>query len=136
SQDEKYRAVSKLTTGILTVIGCVVMVIVVNRVISDLRNLQSWDTFRSIMLAPSLSMLLTPFIYVVVLVSKYELVFMRLSFGIKKSKRLKRYARRRIIMHARLNLKRVQYLLTSHPVDLMQIQNETDVERLFENNTR
>ena len=84
------------------------------------------------MLAPSLSMLLTPFIYIVVLVSKYELVFMRLGFGINKSKRLERYARRRIIMHARLNLKRVQHLLTNHPVDLMHIQNETDVERLFE----
>lgn len=57
------------------VIGIVILAITVSRAISNFQNLLSLDTFRSIALAPLLSLLFTPFVYVMVLISKYELVF-------------------------------------------------------------
>jgi len=135
SLDKKYSAVARLTKGMQVVIGLVILVIALSRAISDLRNLQSLDTVRSIALAPLLSMILSPFLYVMVLIMKYELLFLRLDFGIEKEKGLKRYARRCIIMHTGLSLKRLQHLLTNHAVDLMDIQTKADVDCLVQKMT-
>lgn len=130
SSDKKYSVVSKVTKGVQTVVGFVVLAIVVNRAISDLQTLHSLDTVRSIALAPLLSLLFSPFLYVMVLISKYELVFLRLDLGIEKERRLKQYARRRILMHAGLSLRKLQDLLRNHAVDLMHVQTEAHVDRL------
>ncbi len=132
SLDKKHSAVAKLTKGVLTIIGCVILAIVLSRAISDLQNLQSLDTVRSIALAPLLSVLLLPFLYVLLLISKYESVFHRLNLGIDKERGLKRYARRRILMHAGFRLRRLQHLLRHHAGDLMHIQSEADVHRFLD----
>lgn len=132
SSDEKGSVVAKVTKGAQTVVGFVILAIVASRAISDLQTLHSLDTFRSITLAPLLSLLFSPFLYVMVLISKYELVFLRLNFGMEKERGLKRYARRRILMHAGLSLRKLQHLLRNHAVDLMHIQTEADVDRLVQ----
>ncbi|MFC1547333.1 hypothetical protein ACFL5M_02280 [Candidatus Neomarinimicrobiota bacterium] len=129
--DEKNQAVSKLTKGVQIVIGFVILAIVVSRAILDWQNLQSLDTVRSVLLAPLLSLILCPFLYIMVLISKYELIFLRINLGIDKEKSLKRYARLRIVLHTRLSLRKLQYLLRKHAADLMQIQTEFDVDRLI-----
>ncbi|MFC1484646.1 hypothetical protein ACFL6Q_06330, partial [Candidatus Neomarinimicrobiota bacterium] len=79
--DEKNQAVSKLTKGVQIVIGFVILAIVVSRAILDWQNLQSLDTVRSVLLAPLLSLILCPFLYIMVLISKYELIFLRINLG-------------------------------------------------------
>jgi len=130
--DEKYSAVAKMTQRAQMVIGIVILAITVSRAISNFQNLLSLDTFRSIALAPLLSLLFTPFLYVMVLISKYELVFLRLNFGMEKERGLKRYARRRILIYAGLSLRKLQHLLRNHAGDLMRIQTEADVDRLVQ----
>jgi len=133
--DKEYSAVAKVTKGALTVVGFVILAIIVYHAISDLQTLHSLNTVRSIALAPLLSVLFSPFLYVMVLISKYELVFLRLDFGMEKERGLKRYARRRILMHAGFSLKKLQLLLRNHAVDLIHIQTEADVDRLVQPRT-
>jgi len=109
-------------------VGFVIFGIVISRAAHDLQNLASLDTARSIALAPLLSVLLFPFIYVALLISQYELVFIRLDFGTDKPPKLRRYARQKIILHAGLSLKRLQHLLRNHMVDLMHVAKESDVD--------
>ena len=45
-------------------------------------------------------------------------------------KRIMRYARRKILMHAGLSLRKLQHILKNHTADLMHIQTEDDVERI------
>jgi len=132
SSDKKYSAVVKVTKRAQAVVGFIVLAIIVSRAISDLQTLKSLDTFRSITLAPLLSLLFSPFLYIMVLIAKYELVFLRLESGMEKERGLKRYARRRIVMYAGLSLKKLQHLLRNHAVDLMHIQMEADVDRLVQ----
>ncbi|MBE3573528.1 MAG: hypothetical protein IMW95_11385 [Moorella humiferrea] len=132
SSDEKYSAVAKITKWVQMIISFVILAIVVNRAISNFQTLLSLDTFRSIALAPLLSLLFTPFLYVMALISKYELVFLRLNFGLEKERRLKRYARRRILIYAGLSLRKLQHLLRNHAADLMHIQTKADVDRLVQ----
>jgi len=132
NSDEKYFVVAKITKWVQMVISFVILAIVFNRAISNFQTLLSLDTFRSIALAPLLSLLFTPFLYVMVLISKYELVFLRLNFGLEKERGLKRYARRRILIYAGLSLRKLQHLLRNHAADLMHIQTKADVDRLVQ----
>ena len=102
--------------------------IVFSRAAHDLQNLASLDTAKSIALAPLLSVLLFPVIYVALVMSQYELVFIRLDFGIDKTPKLRRYARQKIILHAGFSQKRLQYLLNNHMVDVMHVAEESDVD--------
>ena len=133
--DEKYSAVARLTKAMQPAIGLVILAIAVGRAVSDMRNLQSPDTLRSIALAPLLCVFLCPFLYLTVLVARYESVFVRVGFGLERNGRLKRYARRRIIMHAGLSLKRLERLLRTHALGLMHVQTKSDVDSLFQPST-
>lgn len=133
SSDKKTSGVARFSQGMQTIIGLIILCVVFSRAISDLRNLTSLDTVRSIILIPLLSTLLSPFIYIVVLISKYELIFLRL--GTEKDKRLKRYARRCIILHVGFSLTRLHLLLRSSTFDLMHIQTEADIDRLLQSST-
>jgi len=129
--DKEYSAVSKLMNGIQIIVGLVILSFALSHAISDLHNLKSFDTFRSIALAPSLCLLFSPLLYAMVLISNYELVFLRLTLGREKETKLKRYAHRRILAYAGLSLKRVQQLLTNHAGDIMHLETEADVDRLL-----
>jgi len=131
SLDKKHCAVARLISGVQTIIVFVILAILLNRAISDLQSLHNVDTARSIALAPLLSLFLSPFLYVLALVFRYELLFLRLSCGNEKGAKLRQYARRRILMYAGLSLGRLQNLLRHHAVDLMRIQTEADVNRLL-----
>lgn len=132
SMNEEHAIVARLAKGIQMIAGFVILGIAVNRAVADFQNLKSLDTFRSIALAPFLSALMFPFIYVMLVISKYELVFLRLNRGSEKTRSLKHYAQRKIIMHAGLSLKRLQHLLRNHMVDLMHIQTESDVDSFLD----
>lgn len=123
--------VAKLTKGLLTLAGLIILVNAVTRAVADLNNLGSMDTIRSIALAPLLSVLFTPFLYLLVLVSNYEQFLLRLNIGLEKSKEVKRYARRQIIMFVGLSMNRLHHLLRSHAFDLMRVQTKADVDRLL-----
>lgn len=104
--EEKYSAVEKITDNLQIIFGLVILGIVVGHAIADLQNLSSMDTLRSIALVPVLSLLLTPYIYVLLLYSNYEQVFIRLNTGREKDKAITRYARRKILLYAGIRLHR------------------------------
>lgn len=128
SMNEKHAIIAKLAKGIQIVAGFVILAVAVTRAVEDFQNLKSLDTFRSIALAPLLSVLMFPFIYIMLVISRYEFVFIRLDFGGEKTRSLRRYARRQIMMHAGFSLKRLQHLLRNHMSDLMHIEKESDVD--------
>lgn len=132
SMNEEHAIVARVAQGIQIVAGLVILVVAINLAVSDFQNLKSLDTFRSIALAPLMSVLMFPFIYILIVFSKYELLFIRLDFGSEKTRSLERYARHGIMMYAGLSLKRLQYLLGNHIVDIMHVQTESDVDRFLE----
>jgi len=132
SAKEENTSVAKVTKGAQIAIGLVVLGVAISRAIVDMQNLASLSTLRSVILIPLLSVLMFPFIYVMLVFSQYEFVFLRLELGPKKTQELKRYARRRIMMYAGLSLRRLQYLLKNHTVDLMYIESESEIDRFLQ----
>lgn len=131
STDKKFAELSKFTKGIQVVVGCAIVVIAIGRAILDWHNLASFDSFRSIALAPILCLLFTPFLYIAALISNYQQVFVRLNIGVEKEAKFKRYVRRRVILHVGLSLRRLQHLDRNYAADFMRVETKDDVDRLL-----
>jgi len=123
--------VANFTQGLQALIGFAILAIAVIRAVSDLTTLGSVDTLRRVALAPLLSLLFIPCLYALVLASKYQQVFLRLDIGPKKDPAVKRYARRRILAHVGLSMRKIHLLLRNHAADLTRIQTEDDVDRIL-----
>lgn len=130
--DEKNTSVAKLTNGLLIIIGIVILIFAISNVVSDYKNFVSLDTLRKFLLPPVLTILFLPFIYFMVLFSTYEQLFVQLNLGYEKSKKLKRYAKRKIIQHCLLSLKKVKKALNTNIYNLKVIRYEEDVDKLIE----
>ena len=129
--DKKYSAVARLTTGLQALIGIAVLVLAIFKAISDYGNLLSIESLRSLLLPPALSVLFSPFIYLMLLFSTYELLFVRLKIGPYKDKTLRQYAKRRITVHVGLSLRKVKEFLRNKAIDLMKIQSRSDVDKML-----
>jgi hypothetical protein len=130
-KDKKYSSVIKIINGLYVIIGVVIMFYVISNVVSDYRNIVSLDTLRNILLAPLLTISFLPFIYFMMLFVAYESLFVRLNLGYEKSNKLKRYAKRKIIKHCLLSLKKVSRALNMKTYNLMHIRNKEDVDKMI-----
>jgi hypothetical protein len=130
--DEKNSSVAKLMNGLLIIIGIVILIFAISNVVPDYKNFVSLDTLRKFLLPPLLTILFLPFIYFMVLFSTYEQLFVQLNLGYEKSKKLKSYAKRKIIQHCLLSLKKVKKALNTNTFNLKVIRYEEDVDKLIE----
>lgn len=126
---KEFNAASKVLKGVQAILGMTILAAAVHRAWADWQNLESLDTLRSVALAPILTVSLLPFLYLLVLYAKYEIVFVRLDFGPPMPHGLKRYAHMRILMHAGLHLGRLENLLDGHMADLAFARTESEVDR-------
>jgi len=131
SMNKEHLPVANITTGLLSVGGLVILGIALRGAIADLHRLNSLATVRSIALAPVLSVCMFPFVYIMLVISQYEQLFIRIDSGTEKPTRLKRYIRRRVMMHAGLRLSRLRDLQRHHMVDLMHVGNDEDADRIL-----
>jgi hypothetical protein len=129
--NEKHAAVSRLTSFLLGIIGVVILSFVTLRAIGDFQNLGSMNTVRTIAFPPLISIAFVPFIYALVIIVAYENIFMRLAFGPTKAPDVVRYAKRRILLHCGLSLRRLRAFAKRPSYEIMQIESVADVDRLF-----
>lgn len=129
--DERNAIVAKFTTSLLAVIGFAIFGFVVSRAIDDFRNLGTLDTVRTIVFPPLMSIAFVPFIYVLVVIVTYESLFIRFAVGRDKAPDVVRYAKRRIFFHCGLSLRRLRAFAKRPPFEIMQVESNADVDRLF-----
>ena len=115
--------------GLQIVIGVIILIYVISRVVSDYKNFISLNTLRDFLLAPLLSVAFSPFVYLFLLFTQYELLFIRLKLGKEKSKELKKYAKIRIIKYCLLSPKKIRKILKNH--DLIYIERKEDIDKII-----
>ncbi len=126
-EKNEFDMVSKLIKVLLSIIGLSVIIYVISHAISDYNNLGSYDTIRSVLVAPLLTISFLPLVYFILVFSAYENLFIRLDLGPEKSKELKKAATKEIIFYCKLNLKKLSRALNMNTYNIMQIRNEKDV---------
>ena len=130
--NEEHAIVAKIIKRIQVIIGFVIIGHAVYQAIVNYQDFKSLDTARDIALVPLLTALLIPFIYILFIIRQYSEVFLRLNLGAEKSRRLKRYAKRRIIIYAGFRFKRLRYLLKNHTMDIKHAKVKSDIDYILD----
>lgn len=128
--DESNALAAKMSKFLLGAIGVVVLGFAISCAVSDYQNLGTMNTIRGIAFPPLMSVLLVPFICVLIIIVDYENVFTRLAIGREKPTTVVSYAKWRIFFHCGLSRRRLRNLI-SRPREIMQIETNEDVDRLL-----
>jgi hypothetical protein len=127
----KYARVAKLIRVLQALVGFGVLGCATTQAVAHLNAVQAADALRSVLLAPVLSLLFVPFIYFLVLVTTYESLFLRLKLRSPSDPAVERYAKRKLIRHLGLRLRKVRTFMRAHAWDLTQIRTRADIDILL-----
>ncbi|MEN6305052.1 MAG: hypothetical protein ABFD96_20130 [Armatimonadia bacterium] len=132
ANDEENLVVFNITQVMLMLLGAAVIGYAIYSAAADLQHFATTDTIKSVMLAPALSVLFAPCLYLAMLMATYEQFLVGLRMGNPKTPYLMTYARRRILMYGGLSIRRVRHLRDSHWGDIMHISSRQDVDRIVD----
>lgn len=127
---QEHESVKKLSENLLSIIGLIILTLAVIKAFGDFSNFSSTENLRRFLLPVILSFLSLPYLYLLVLVSNYEQLFLKLEFGQNKDKKVKRAAKRVIIKHCLLSLRKTIKAQNMTIYNLVSIRNENDVNNL------
>lgn len=128
---KEHRSVEKLTTALQILVGGGVLVVAVVKALANFRALQNFDSIRQLLLPFALSLFIVPCVYIILLVTRYEMLFLQLRLGREKPRAVTRYAKRRLFCHLGVNVGKVGGFTREHSFDLMQLELKEDVDRLL-----
>lgn len=129
--EEDHALITNITMGLQIIVSLIIVVSATLKAIADYENLGGIDTVRSLLLPAVLTVLFSPCLYLMLLLMNYEELFVRLKLGPEKDKDLKRYAKRRIILHNGFRLKRAREFLKSNSLNLIRIRSRDDVDKIL-----
>lgn len=129
---EGYKPIARVMTNILVIVGLSLLIYSTIQAVSQYSDWWTINTVRKILLAPLLSILFSPFVYMLLVYSEYERIFTRLSLGYSKPRSLKRYAKRRLIAYLGVDIGRIREFSRSNALNLMWIQKRADVDELLD----
>jgi len=126
----KYSSVEKTMNKLQIFIGISILILSIFNIFTDFKNFGNLATLKSFLLPPIFSVSFLPFIYLVVLFLKYELLFSKLNLGQEKSKKLKIYAKRKIFKCCFLSLNKTSKALNMYICNLTNIKSIEDVDEM------
>jgi len=129
--DSKYAQVNKFASTITAISGFILLAFVIRSLIINLESFGTIETLKSFFLPIILTVSIIPLAFVIMIYSKYESLFVRLKFGTEKSKRLKRFARWRMILYCGFNQKKLLQVLKSDIFGLSRVKNNQEVRELI-----
>jgi hypothetical protein len=130
--DKKNPSVAKVIEGIQSFFGFLIISFAIIHGVGDYRSLATFDSIRKVVLVPVLSLSLTPYIYLLLLWTSYENLFVYLRMNTIKDAGVRWYAKRALINYLRVNPQRIRKFTRSHAYKLVNIQTKADVDELLE----
>ena len=104
---DEYRSIKKLIDAIVAIVGFSVLAFTVKAAIDAIGNTQFIDIAIGFILPIVLSVLYLPIAYCFAVYSKYEILFLRMSFKEPQSKKVKLMHRIKVIRLCGLSYKRI-----------------------------
>ncbi len=130
-QVEKYTIVKKMFRFLNLALSIYIIFSAMSAAFWDLNNLRSANSIKSLVLPPILSVTFLGYIYFFALFCKYEEIFVRISFGEKKSKSLIAYIKIRIIAQCHINLNKVSNFWRPNALNILNIKNKEEAVAFF-----
>lgn len=130
-RDEQDAAVAKLMSLLEIGFGLFILGFTAHKAVSDIQNLVTFASMRDFALPLVLSLALCPFVFVILVYSNFELLFVRISLAKSIDHSVKTYAKWQIAKHLKLNPHRARRFLKAHAADLFNLTSKEDVDRLL-----
>lgn len=131
SKDVKYITVNKLMNTLLIIIGFIILSNAIYNIYIHLDEFGNYFTLKKFLLPIILTILYAPFLYLVLVISNYEQLFLRLNIGEKINIKVTRYAKRKLLCYCKLNLRRQRIALNMGNYNIMKINSKYDVEEMI-----
>ncbi|MGB5217346.1 MAG: hypothetical protein WBN66_03510 [Smithella sp.] len=129
--DTKYVSTATYAKWVLSLVGTAIIINIVINIIPDYKNFISIDTLHDILLPLILTILLMPFIYILMIYIAYETLFVRLRIHLRDSDKLQKYAMKKIIIKCKLNLTRIQNAFGENSHLLFYAKSQEDIDRII-----
>ena len=129
---DRFKPVDKLTDWALALIGFGILGYATFQAIENPGALKNVDTLSAISLPIVLTVGFAPFIYLLLIFSHYEHIFMRLDMGKPKSSRLKLRAKWELFKSLNLSYSRLNSFVSSQSAALMRVTSIEDVRELVQ----
>lgn len=130
---EEYKPVEKITASILAVFGAFLLLYSLYRTLSEIYSIGNISTFKSFMIPVVFSAISIPYMYAFKLYVEYEILFLKLKFGTKKSRKLNLLIKLRLLMFCNIQLKKLQIATSMNNYNIMSISSITDVDDMITN---
>ena len=128
---EEYKSVNKFFKIIIFFIGLIIIFLSFKHLILDYKEFQNLSTLKNLLLAPILTILFIPIIYILGLLIEYDGLFCRLNMGLPKKNNIKLYAKFHLFKELKINLNRIYKANNMGIYNLMKIQTKEDVKEMI-----
>ncbi len=129
-EKKDYKLILQIINVILSIVGSVIILFTINKLINDYSTIELTSNIKSFILPLIMISLYMPFYYLVILYSKYEIIFISMNYFVK-DKTLKSYLKRKILLKCLLNyskLKTIHQNIYNFKMD----SSKSDIDKSFE----
>lgn len=124
--------VAKITGIVLGLIGLSLFTYSLYRVLSDIHSIGNISTLKDFMMPVFFSTISIPYMYALKLYSEYQLLFLRLKFGQKRSRKLNFLIKIHLILFCNMQLKKIQIAKNMGNYNIMLISSKEDITDMIE----
>lgn len=126
--DIKYKVVEKFTNNISIFCGIFILSHSLYRAITEIHSIGNINTLKCFIFPIVYSILSIPYMYIFKLIVEYEQLFIRLSFGKKRSKKLNLLIKLRLLVFCNIQIKKLQIATNMNNYNLMSISSKDEID--------
>jgi len=117
-----------ITTPILTFFGSVILLYSLYRTINEIDSIANVDTLKYFLFPVAYSIISIFFVYFFILYIEYELLYIRIKMGNKRSEKLNLKILFRLFLFCNIQIKKLKIAANMGNYNLMSISSEKEIE--------
>lgn len=128
---EEYKQVYSLSNGLLAIIGICIAFGTIKTGVSEWAELNKVDTVVSFLVPIVYLICDVPLIYLIQIITEYQLIFVRMSFKDNEDEKLKRKHKIEVVKTCGLSVKRLRNFLSECVPKMYRRMDEKEFERII-----
>lgn len=129
---EEYKSVHKLLDSILAIAGFWIFYETIKIGINEYKQLNIINTLVSFMIPIVYLILIIPLEYILELYSKYEVLFLRMTFKEEKDKRIRLHHRTAILRVCNFSVRKILLFQTEYMIQMYALMKEDEFNQLMQ----
>lgn len=129
---EEYKSVHKLLNSILAIAGFWIFYETIKIGINEYKQLNIINTLVSFMIPIVYLILIIPLEYILELYSKYEVLFLRMTFKEEKDKRIRLHHRTAIFRECNFSVRKILLFQREHMIQMYALMKEDEFNQLMQ----